>query len=187
MSAHPGPHCADFRAAILARAEGEVVDLALDAHLARCEACPRELARAEQRVTLLRALGSRGAPVELDGLVVAAMQAGARQQRATRAVQSLARAHTPDDLALRLAGPKAPHVLERLVREDLVDPAKAVASRYARSLERLRAPRDLDRRLQIIRTDKLRELRGAGHVRPFPDHQETFSLVVVVSFGAGES
>jgi hypothetical protein len=151
MSAQHGPGCADFRVAILARAEGDVVDLALDAHLEGCEGCRRELARTERRVESLRAVGGPGAPLELDGLVVAAMQAGARQQRATRAVQSLSRAHTPEDLALRLAGPKAPHVLERLVREDLVDPAKAVASRYAGSLARLRAPRDLDRRLSELR------------------------------------
>jgi len=151
MSVRPGPDCNDFRAALIARAEGDVVDLALDRHLEGCEACRRELARTEQRVQLLRAVGGPGAPLALDGLVVAAMQAGARQQRATRAVQSLSRAHTPEDLALRLAGPKAPHVLERLVREDLVDPAKAVASRYARSLERLRAPHDLDRRLSELR------------------------------------
>lgn len=151
MSARPGPDCSDFRAALIARAEGDVVDLALDGHLEGCEACRRELARTEQRVQLLRAVGGPGAPLELDGLVVAAMQAGARQQRATRAVQSLARAQTPEDLEVRLAGPKAPHVLERLVREDLVDPAKAVASRYARSLERLRAPHDLDRRLSELR------------------------------------
>jgi len=151
MSAQPGSPCADFRAAIIARAEGDVVDLALDAHLERCAVCRRELVRTEQRIELLRKIPGPGAPIALDGLVVAAMQAGERQQRATRAVQSLSRAHTPEDLARRLAGPKAPHVLERLVREDLADPAKALASRYAGSLGRLRAPHDLDQRLRELR------------------------------------
>ncbi len=155
MSAQPGPHCADFRAALIARAEGDVVDLALDVHLAQCAACRRELMRTEQRVELLRGVSGPGAPVELDGLVVAAMQAGERQQRVTRAVQSLSRAHTPEDLARRLAGPKAPRVLERLVSEDLADPAKALASRYARSLGRLRAPQDLDQRLRDLRPGPL--------------------------------
>lgn len=119
----------------------------LDVHLAGCAACRRELARATRRTELVRSLVRVGAPSELDGAVVAALQAGMRQERAIEAVAALTPVAAPEELARRIAVPRAPAVLERLVAEDLADPAKAVASRYARRLERLRAPDDLAQRL----------------------------------------
>ena len=46
--------------------------------------------------------------------------------------------------------------------------------------------RHFDRRLQITHPDQLRKLRRPRHVRPLPDHQETFSFVVVISLRPGE-
>lgn len=119
----------------------------LDAHLADCATCRSELARATQRTSLVRTLARVAPPIELDGVVVAALQAGMRQKRAVQAITSLTPVAAPDVLAQRIAGVTAPAVLERLVSEDLADPAKAVASRYTRRLERLRAPTDLEHRL----------------------------------------
>jgi len=119
----------------------------LDTHLADCAACRRELARATHRTLLVRTLPRFAPPVDLDGVVVAALQAGMRQKRAIQAITSLTPVAAPDVLAQRIAGVTAPAVLERLVSEDLADPAKAVASRYTRRLERLRAPTDLEHRL----------------------------------------
>ncbi len=119
----------------------------LDAHLSRCAACRRDLARAEVRIAFLRDLARVEAPAEMDGAIVAALQAGARQSRAIRALTALTPFSAPDALARRIAVSRTPAVLDRLVGEDLVDPAKALASRYAGRLERLRAPADLEHRL----------------------------------------
>jgi len=147
MSAQNEHDCEALRSALIQRAEGPRVDAVLDAHLAGCAACRRTLARAEQSVAIVRQLTRAVAPGELDGAVVAALQAGARQARAIRAVETLTPYPAPEDLARRIGVPGAPAVLERLVGEDLADSAKALASRYARRLERLRAPEDLERRL----------------------------------------
>jgi len=118
-----------------------------DAHLAGCANCRAELARAARRMSLVRSLAHLAAPIDLDGAVVAALQAGVRQERAIQAVTNLTPVAAPEVLARRVAAPTAPAVLERLVGEDLADPAKALASRYTRRLERLRAPPDLEQRL----------------------------------------
>ncbi|MCY2961761.1 MAG: hypothetical protein NTY35_16495 [Planctomycetota bacterium] len=170
MSAEPGNDCAALRFELLLRADRSVLEgdagvagtdagadgsldpasgsaRALDAHVAHCAACRRELARAERRTALVRSLTRVASPHALDGAVVASLQAGERQERAARAVASLTPMAAPDDLVRRLALPRAPAVLDRLVGEELADPAKAVASRYTRRLERLRAPDDLADRL----------------------------------------
>lgn len=152
MSSAPRHDCESLRFALIQRAERDASSRdqdadALDAHLAGCSACRREVERAERRVLLARSLTRANAPSELDGAVVAALQAGARQERAIRALATLTPVAAPDDLARLLTAPRAPAVLDRLVGEDLVDPAKAFASRYARRLERLRAPADLEQRI----------------------------------------
>ncbi len=139
--------CESVRFALIQRADGSHDDAALDAHVVGCAACRRELARAELRAQLVRSLERRPAPAALDGVVVAALQAGARQARAARAVHDLPILAAPEDLARRIPGLVAPAVLDRLVGEDLADPSKALARRYAGRLERLRAPADLEERL----------------------------------------
>lgn len=174
MTSEPKPDhdCASLRFALLRRAEAVLPDAPpasgvparpadrrapgagapdargdLDAHLATCTGCRRELARARFRIALVGGLQRVPTPAALDGVVVAALQAGARQERAARAVADLTSVAAPDELARRIAIPRAPEVLCRLVAEDLADPAKAVASRYAGRLARLRAPADLEERL----------------------------------------
>jgi hypothetical protein len=104
----------------------------------------------------LGALERRRAPLELDGSVVAALEAGARQDRATRVLSSLGRLAGPElaELLLGASGSapaaarlRAPPVLEQLVAEELQDPAAARARRYVASLPRLVPPEELAQRL----------------------------------------
>ena len=132
-------------------------------HLERCSECAAWARRLETLSRILRSAPSE-TPVELDGLVVAALQSGARQERAVRAVGDLGSLPAPEALAERqgdrglsarpalvhsLAGPsQAPDVLERLVAEKVADATGAAATR--RSLEilgRQPVPRALDRRI----------------------------------------
>lgn len=153
--------CESVRFALIQRADGPHDDAALDAHVAACAACRRELARGEMRAKLVRSLDRVAAPSALDGIVVAALQAGARQARAVRAVEAMPALEAPDELARRIPGLVAPAVLDRLVGEDLADPSKALARRYAGRLERLRAPADLEERLGRD-AHRPRRIVGAG-------------------------
>jgi len=118
------------------------------------------------------------APLELEGRVVAAIQAGYRQDRVIAAVRGLARlpapAALPGDLIDRALGgpdgqPRAPAVLERLVDEDLRGSSAALARRFAGRLDRRPAPRALAHRLQrtalsMLRTTATRRNRLAAAV-----------------------
>jgi hypothetical protein len=131
-----------------------------DSHLATCADCAAYVARVARSLAGLRGLERRPAPIELDGRVVAALQAGARQERAVRAVEELAPRTAPErveravetdaELAahhpgreLRPARLRAPQVLDRLVAEELGDPSAARARRFVSSLARLEAPGEL--------------------------------------------
>jgi hypothetical protein len=107
------------------------------------------------------------APRELDGLAVAVLQAGCRQDRAVAALRGLARLPVPSELPKFPAltnlpenaddpessieeltrGARAPAVLDRLVEEDLRDSTAALVRRFAGRLERRRAPQALRERL----------------------------------------
>ena len=132
----------------------------LGAHAVDCADCAAFAARAARAAAALAGLERRAAPPELDGLVVASFQAGARQDRAVRALAELAPLEAPAqadaavaarvEFAARhpeveLGNPRlhAPHVLERLVAEELADPAAGRARRFVGSLPRLHAPEDL--------------------------------------------
>jgi hypothetical protein len=119
-------------------------------HAHGCATCARWAARLVVREELVRSLPRFAAPMELEGLVVGAVQAGARQDRAVRALSRLSRVQPPKELdhavADVTAGPAsglratAPQVLDRLVAEELADPAKARSRRFIGSLPRLAAP-----------------------------------------------
>lgn len=161
-----------------ALADPRLTDGAWEAHLADCADCAAFAARLGRAVGALEGLERRGAPPELDGLVVAALQAGARQDRAVRALVDLspepAPEHVDEALAARLefeaaldsevaldpesgsASPefvpprlKAPQVLERLVGEELADPAASRARRFVGGLPRLEAPEALTERVAL--------------------------------------
>lgn len=120
---------------------------ALDARI-EAELVGRPTERAVSSLGLLR---RPAAPAALAGLVVSAMHAGQRQERAAAWVVGLARRPAPDALEGLIQGlPQrrpAPAVLDRLVAEELADPAKSMASRFLGRLERRTAPHGLERRL----------------------------------------
>jgi hypothetical protein len=132
-------------------------------HAGECAACAAYAERVGRAAQTLGALERRAAPLVLDGVVVAALEAGARQERAARALSSLGRLAAPEldelldvrgDLVQHAGGNapsparlQAPQVLERLVAEELLDPAAARARRYVASLPRLAAPDGLAERL----------------------------------------
>lgn len=127
-------------------------DFELRAHLDACVECASFAHRAGALAAALSTLPRRAAPHELAGLVVAATQAGHREDRVVRTLSALSRLPAPsalDAIALREAriGPRAPDVLERLVDEDLRDPAAALSRRFTGRLDRRRAPGALGERL----------------------------------------
>jgi len=132
-------------------------DLGLRAHLDECPECSAFAHRTIALVGLVGTLARRAAPSELAGLVVAATQAGHRQERVVNALSALARLPAPSALeAIALddarldggpTGAKAPAVLDRLVDEDLRDQAAAISRRFAGRLDRRKAPRVLRARL----------------------------------------
>jgi hypothetical protein len=152
--------CPSFRDAFLAaappqrdRAHGEV-----------CAACARWARALEMREAALGGLGRLRAPAELEGAVVAALEAGFRQERAVGALRGLGRVVSPRELDHALQGelassaptPKAlpavrrvraPSVLADLVSEELGDPAGHRTRRFVGSLVRLSAPAELAERL----------------------------------------
>jgi hypothetical protein len=97
-------------------------------------------------------------PGELEGRVVAALEAGHRQARATAAVADLGRMRSPPELDQAVdaelegnagrreeipARLRVPGVLDRLVAEELADLSRARARRYLGTLRRKRAPEEL--------------------------------------------
>ena len=114
--------------------------------------------REDRALAALGELSRAAAPSVLDGGVVCALNAGHRQDRAAAALVGLTRREAPQELEERLVEPlprSAPDVLDRLVAEELADPAKSMSRRFAGRLARLRAPATLERRVEA-------ELRGMG-------------------------
>jgi len=150
-------------------------------HAASCGACDlfaRNFARGTQSLSQLT---PKSAPHELEGRVVAALEAGARQQRAIEALVALGRLKPPAELdgAVMAAASgehtyqvrgrhAAPAVLERLVNEELSDPPKARSRRFVGSLRRFVAPRVLEQRvsrdLVTPRVSDARPLRVAAWI-----------------------
>lgn len=133
---------------LLASADA-VVDAAVREHLDGCAACTQFAARHAQLRRAFGELPRRDAPAELAGRVVAACHGGYRQERALDFVARLSRWNVPSELDRKVweesaeDAPSAPDVLERLVEEDLRDPSKALARRFAGRLTRLSAPDEL--------------------------------------------
>lgn len=160
--------CHEFRILALervaaARPEGAAPVASAAGHA--CAECERWVARLALREGLVRSLPRHLPPEELDSALAGALEAGARQDRAVAALRSLGRVDPDgeldraveaqaraaaqqerlDDLALRQ---RAPNVLDRLVAEELADPAKAHVVRQIENLERQRAPAELDLRVR---------------------------------------
>lgn len=123
-------------------------------HLGSCPACQRVIGAWPLAARALSELPRHSAPAELDSAVVAAWHAGARTERALRALMRLARQAPPEQLAealelsssdagvaaSQISRASAPQVLDRLVHEELLDPAKARVRRHVGGLRRLSAP-----------------------------------------------
>lgn len=152
--------CTSFRDAFLAELPSERPS----AHRESCDACARWARALEAREAALGGLTRRTAPVELDGAVVAALEAGFRQERAVGSLRGLGRVASPRALDNALQGElapigpaaaslpaarrmRAPAVLAELVSEELGDPAGHRVRRFVGSLERLSAPAELAERL----------------------------------------
>jgi hypothetical protein len=116
----------------------------------------------------LRFLPRCAAPAELEGRVVAALQAGHRQERSVRHLQALERREVPADLERALieelsSGHPAPPELERRVASALFDDPQLHAARRAfRRLPRVAAPAALAERLER----ELAPVASRGPLRP---------------------
>jgi|GEM_PF-3577505 len=116
----------------------------------------RALTAARGHLRALRSLPSLGAPEELEGRVVASLEAGFRQDRAAGLVSGLDARPAPEELAplveARVEGNlddvAAPAVLERLVEERVSAPEKAMVQSMAGRLDRKAAPQELDERIR---------------------------------------
>lgn len=164
--------CQSFKEALLEREAHRDV---LASHAARCAACAQFEKRFAFREAELARIERLSAPQELEGRVVAALEAGARQQRAVEALLGISRLKPPvelDGAVLAVASDRgrhaAPAVLERLVSEELSDPAKARTRRFVGSLRRFHAPRALAQRLSrdlvTVRASDSRPLRVVAWV-----------------------
>lgn len=129
-------------------------------HTLACAACSAWTRNATRLGRDLSSLARLRAPAELEGRVVASLQAGFRQGRAAASVADLGRVSSPpeldqavdaelegstapearEDLPARL---RVPGVLDRLVAEELADPTRTRARRYLGTLRRKRAPEEL--------------------------------------------
>jgi hypothetical protein len=156
-------------------------------HVAGCAECAAWARRSTRLAHELEVLPRPALPAELEGLVVAALQAGQRQARAAQAIAALGRVSSPPDLdravdaelgeALdleeqpeteasdALARLAVPGVLDRLVAEELASPSQARARRYLGSLRRRRAPEELRLRVGLVLADRAGFL-DASRTRP---------------------
>jgi len=156
-------------------------------HVEECAACEAWVRASERRIRALGSLTALRAPARLDELVAREL-GGDRSRRLERALGSLARRAAPDVLeplvverfegrapsgdevrgeraaqALRtLDVVPAPAVLERLVAEELAQPALQRAERFPGNLARLEAPEELEEKLHwaVRRKAAVRLLRG---------------------------
>ena len=157
--------CQAYRDALLAAG---VPGGALPEHVSGCAACAAWTRSASRLVGDLSSLQRCQVPSELEGRVVAALEAGYRQVRAAEAVADLGRVSSPPELDQAVdadlegrdvqvragqgsagrsedkpARLRVPGVLDRLVAEELADLSRARARRYLGTMRRKRAPEEL--------------------------------------------
>lgn len=133
-----------------------------------------------QQARALASLGRFRAPADLDGRVVAALQAGHCEERAAAAVRFLPRVDVPVELAARVRRlaersfpedpeRRAPRVLDLLVEEEIADPPASVTRRMLGRLTRRAAPSSLEGGLQARTTDPSQP-GDRGHQQRNPRH-----------------
>ena len=152
--------CKTFRASWLATALEAAGSVERDAHLDGCEACQAWASGAHLQVAALGQLPRLQAPAELEARVFRAEPSAvagesdlsdARDERWRQVLETLPRL-------------EAPHVLERLVDEELASPETARARRFAGDLDRHQAPTALERRVFPLPSAPTR--RGVLRVLP---------------------
>lgn len=134
MSTRPQA-CESQKDNLLAALErGVPLPVELHAHALSCAGCRAALARWSAQARVLRAMPRAQVPAELDGRVVAAFHAGARQTRALDHVQSLSRVQAPSELDVRMT--------------QMLAGAHTSAARFERGeSDGRRAPAELDQRV----------------------------------------
>lgn len=186
------PPCRDFQDRLIAHAgDRSAFEPDLVQHVSDCAACGAFAQRTERKVSALRGLARRVAPLELDGLAVAACHGGHRQERAISHLRALTRWGVPSELDAKILegelesklreGTKAPSVLDRLVDEELHDQPKALVQRFAGRLERLRAPGVL--RVRVERSAEGRFSFGRRRMRMLA--AASLVLVLLLTVGGG--
>ena len=144
----------------------------------------------------LSALTRQNAPDSLEGVVVASLEAGHRQDRAARMTASLEPLAAPASLDRRVEaqlkrsapGLAAPSVLDRLVDERIGDPEAGMVRSMAGRLGRRTAPNALDERmLEQGAGARVEPVRGVSALHVFGGVFVAAALVFVarLSTGAG--
>ena len=160
------PECQVAREMLIERigSAGNLLAAPLEFH---CSACHAWFDRSLAQARALNALPRRIAELNsLDGLVVAELNAGCRQERAAAALTSLERVGAPRELdklvseSLGRAVRVAPRELDQRVANELSAGAGLRAERQVSALARLAAPAELDALVgralsQSARTDGL--------------------------------
>lgn len=142
------------------------------------------------------------APADLDGRVVAALQAGRREERAVAAVRSLARVEAPAELTARVRQfaersfpdepeRRAPGALDRLVEQEIADHPASVTKRMLGGLKRRAAPSLLEESLQASltgsgtgsRTGSRIGARGSSSARRLSRLMPAALVMALVGFG----
>ena len=178
--------CHNFRDAYLEAALGgdeSGASVEWRAHREGCADCVTWSERVDKQVRALRGLSSMTAPSELDERLEGVFQNG-DEDRFARLLGSLETLRAPAELDERmategLAAPflrtmtalEAPSVLDRLVEEELLDPALARMKRFPGDLERLEAPASLADRLD-----------RSGESRPRPRRLAPLVAAVAAAF-----
>lgn len=105
MSGRAAQRPCEARLAQLADAleQGGALPQELHQHVLSCAGCRAAIAAWSKQARALRTLPRLAAPRELDGLVVAALHAGARQERAMRELAALPPVSAPRELDVRVA------------------------------------------------------------------------------------
>ena len=134
--------------------------------------CRRFTRRLSQQIDLLRQTPRVEAPTDLEGRVVAALYDGFRQERVVDHLRAMPRRNVPNELFERVASSmppsQAPAVLERLVSEELEDPARGITRRFTGKLSRQNAPEALN--------DRVEDLLEREHLTPPSMRRWTFGF-----------
>ena len=150
------PSCNDQREElILAASENRELNASQRDHVARCVACRALMARVAASVEALGDLTRLEAPADLEGRVVASLNAGFREDRSVRHLSTLEKLAAPNELehSLQVADELEADLFAR-VEQELLRPEDSVGHRLPRVVDRLEVPAELEQRVAA-------ELRGA--------------------------